>query len=365
MAKDLHDKPFDEGTNAKLAIFRDYLREWLPVFLAREKPIWTTINIFDFFAGPGSDIEGTKGTPLIVLDELLPYHQNIRSKGHKVNLYFNEYDKGKCEKLKAKLASVPSGPYTVSPLASLDFKDAFENEFPKMNAGNCANLLFLDQNGVRHITNDVFRKIIGLRQTDFLFFISSFTIKRFSEQPSIAQYIKLSAEEIEKTNYHNIHRRVLEYYKSMIPKDKEYHLAPFSLKKNANIYGIIFGSGHLLGIEKFLRTCWKIDPERGEANFDIDGDNIIQGQLDLFTGKEKKPKKVDLFEQELEERVLGKTLKTNKDVYLFALKNGFLPKHAKVVIDRLMQQRKIEKCAFKLSHEIFKDSSKPVELRIL
>lgn len=365
MAKDLHDKPFDEGTKAKLAIFRDYLREWLPVFLARENPIWTTINIFDFFAGTGSDVEGTKGTPLIVLDELLPYHQNIKSKGLTVNLYFNEYDKDKCKKLKAKLAAVPSGPYTIAPPDSLDFKDAFEKEFPKMKAGNCANLLFLDQNGVKQITADVFKKIIGLKQTDFLFFISSSTIKRFSEHPSIVQYIQLSAEEIEKTDYHNIHRLVLGYYKSLIPRSQEYHLVPFSLKKNANIYGIIFGSGHVLGFEKFLRSCWKFDPERGTANFDIDGDNITRGQLDLFTGEEKKPKKVDLFEQELEEKVLGKTLKTNKDVYLFALKSGFLPKHAKVVIDRLMQQRKVEKCVFKLSREIFKERFKPVELRIL
>jgi hypothetical protein len=60
MAKDLHETKFDEATNVKLAIYRDYLKEWLPVFLAKEEPIWTTINIFDFFAGPGTDAIGTK-----------------------------------------------------------------------------------------------------------------------------------------------------------------------------------------------------------------------------------------------------------------------------------------------------------------
>ena len=34
---------------------------------------------------------------------------------------------------------------------------------------------FLDQYGIKHITEDVFNKIINLKQTDFLFFISSVT----------------------------------------------------------------------------------------------------------------------------------------------------------------------------------------------
>lgn len=362
MAKDLHDKPFDEGTKAKLAIFRDYLREWLPVFLAPEKPSWKTINIFDFFAGPGSDIEGTIGTPLIVLDELSPYHKNISLKGLSVNLYFNEYYKDKCNKLKASLGAIPLGPYIISPPTSLDFKDAFEKEFLKMNAGNCANLLFLDQNGVKHITEDVFRKIISLKRTDFLFFISSSTIKRFSEHPSIAHYIKLGAEEIEKTHYHNIHRLVLDYYKSLIPQSETYYLAPFSLKKNSNIYGLIFGSGHVYGIEKFLRTCWKVDPERGEANFDIDDDNIDPMQMNWL---KPKPRKVERFEVELKDKILTGRLKTDRDIYLFTLSSGFLPKHSHIVIRRLIKENKVEKTPLDLSHRICKLNATLTELRIL
>jgi len=50
MAKDIHKEPFQESTIAKLAIFRDYLKEWLPVFLAPNTVYWNKINIFDFFA---------------------------------------------------------------------------------------------------------------------------------------------------------------------------------------------------------------------------------------------------------------------------------------------------------------------------
>lgn len=365
MANDIHKAPFDEGTKAKLSIFKDYLKEWLPVFLSKKEIYWNTINVFDFFAGPGADSKGNMGTPLIIIEELKPYLNNIAQKNLNVNLYFNEYDKLKQEELKSKLLPEDgcSIPYSVE-IESLDFKDSFGKQFPKMGDKNCANLLFLDQNGIKHISEDVFSKIINLKRTDFLFFISSSTIKRFSEHPNIMQHIKLSAAEIEKTPYHKIHRLVLDYYRNLIPNNKEYYLASFSLRKNAGVYGLIFGSGHVLGIEKFLATCWSIDKERGEANFDIDDDKIIPGQGDLFTGEVRKPKKVDLFEKDLAERILSQELRTDKDIYLFALTNGFIPAHVRKVVSKLVADKKINKCSLTLSNKVCKSNAVLTELKI-
>ncbi len=36
MNRDLYNKPFDISTKAKLDIFHDYLKEWLPVFLDKK-----------------------------------------------------------------------------------------------------------------------------------------------------------------------------------------------------------------------------------------------------------------------------------------------------------------------------------------
>ena len=59
--KEFHNTPFDEGTKCKLELYQNYLRGWLPVFintLSIER-----IQVFDFFAGPGTDVNGTYGTP--------------------------------------------------------------------------------------------------------------------------------------------------------------------------------------------------------------------------------------------------------------------------------------------------------------
>lgn len=366
MARDIHKSAFDEGTKAKLFIFQLYLREWLPVFLSAKKIYWNTINICDFFAGPGSDSVGNKGTPLLIKDELNFYHDSIIQKRLNVNLYFNEYKKDKYEALKSAL--LPDDEDLRSfmiEVGCLDFKEAFEKKLPILKNRNAANLLFLDQSGIKHINEDIFQQIINLKRTDFLFFISSSTIKRFSEHPNIARYIRMDAAQIEKTPYHQIHRLVLEYYRSLIPLNKEYYLTSFSLKKGAGLYGLIFGSSNVLGIEKFLNTCWKIDPERGEANFDIDSDKIIPGQGDLFTGGVRKPKKVEVFENELKEKILDRELKTDKDVYLFTLNNSFTPAHARKLISTLISEKKIGKCKLDLTNKVCKADSKLITIEVL
>lgn len=141
----------------------------------------------------------------------------------------------------------------------------------------------LDQNGIKQIDQQTFQFIANQKKTDFIFYISSSFINRFSDEESFKKYLSLSKSDFDKRPYHHCHKVVLEYYKNLIPKEKPYYLAPFSIKKGTNIYGLIFGSGHLLGIEKFLKICWSIDPERGEANFDIDSDNINPMAPSLFS----------------------------------------------------------------------------------
>lgn len=365
MAKDIHTKPFDEGTKAKLSIFKDYLKEWLPVFIAKKEIYWNNINIYDFFAGPGSDLTGIKGTPLIILDELETYLETIYEKKLNVNLYFNEYDSSKYFELIESVNNynIKDKPYTIE-FDNLDFKDAYQKKALSMAKSNVTNLVFLDQNGIKHITEDVFKFLINTKRTDFLFFISSSTVKRFCEHPNIMRHINLSIEEVEKKPYYQIHRLILEYYKSLVPSNKELYLAPFSLMKKPNIYGLIFGSSHVLGIEKFLTTCWKIDKDRGEANFDIDNDKIQEGQFDIFSGELEKPKKVEVFEKELADNIVTGLLKTDKEIYLYTITNGFLPSHAKGVINSLIFSNKIEKTNLNLTSKICKREAKLTSIKL-
>lgn len=148
-----------------------------------------------------------------------------------------------------------------------DFKVLFHERMAEMKGG--ANLLFIDQFGIKQVTPDIFKMITSLRQTDFIFFISSSFIRRFKAHESFKKYLDITKMNLDESHPLEVHRVVLNYYKSLIPNNREYYLAPFSIKKGSNIYGLIFGSGHSYGIQKFLRVCWKMDSQTGEVVYQM------------------------------------------------------------------------------------------------
>ncbi len=336
--KDLFEKPFDEGTLHKLQIFEDYFKEWLPVFISRREIIWNTIQIFDFFAGEGKDIKGTDGSPLRIIKILNQNKAQILQNNIKINVVINEFDKDKYDMLIENINSVADRSVYNLELINKDFAIVFTEYYESMK--QTANFLFLDQNGIKQITENIFSKLIALKQTDFLFFISSSFIKRFSELEEFRKYFNFSKEELEGKSYYHIHRFVLSYYRSMIPATKEYFLSPFSIKKPAGIYGLIFGSNHTLGIEKFLHVCWRHDKLRGEANYDIDKEGIDIKQPGLFPELDV-PSKKQVFSENLSRKILSRELKSDREVYLFTLNEGFLLKEANLILKQLSKEGKI------------------------
>lgn len=82
---------FDETTKTKLRLYSEYLREWFPVFARGHEH--TSINIIDFFAGPGKDSKGHPGSPLIALTEADNYKEDYLKNSRAVNFYFYDQDK--------------------------------------------------------------------------------------------------------------------------------------------------------------------------------------------------------------------------------------------------------------------------------
>ena len=341
MTKDFHDEPFDAGTIKKLEIFRGYIREWLPVFLATNKG-YNNVALYDFFAGPGKDAKGVKGSPLIIIGEMKGYLEDNtkpHAQGINVSIYFNDDNKSKYVELhKTGKAEEASALFSVE-VENKDFGDAFEAKFPVISAPHTANLIILDQSGVKHVTEDVFRKLIDCKTTDILFFTSSAIIKRFAGEQAVTRYFPgISREKIKELEAGYIHRFVCDYYRGLIPAGKEYYLAPFSIKKDANVYGVIFGTNSLRGLEKFLNVCWKLDPKTGEANYNIDGDTAWEG--DTLFPEDNVIQKKDDFRSSLIAELKKKSL-TNKELYRYCLENGFLPKYVNEILKTLRKDGKL------------------------
>ena len=331
-------KAFDDATQLKLDIYREYIQEWLPVFIET----WNgDINIFDFFSGPGQDSNAASGSPLIAINSCKKFVGSLTNKQKRVHIFFSDSKKKNISQLDEILRNISLPDQIRVKTTNESFNVAFMRQLKQMNGA--ANLIFMDQCGIKEVTSVIFKELIALNRTDFLFFISSSYFKRFRESEEFKNRLDVTGYISSETNFSDSHRLIASYYRSLVPVDSKYYVAPFSLKKGSNIYGLVFGSSNLLGIQKFLRICWKIDPERGEANFDIDED-ALPGQndnLDLFRDNVN-AKKVTNFHRRLEERLLAGHLKSDKDVFIFALQSGFIPtKHAKEIVIKLISQKSL------------------------
>ncbi|RMG20653.1 MAG: three-Cys-motif partner protein TcmP, partial [Bacteroidetes bacterium] len=157
MSKNIHSSPFDEGTLTKLKIFEKYLTEWLPVFLAPRKVRWKKVGIYDFFAGPGVDVEKNHGSPIIILETIKNAVYNgvsamdcIIDKNLQVQIYLNEYNTEKFFQLEKNISPYKKElDYISIKVDNRDFQSALEIQWNNICDNDAANLLFLDQNGIK------------------------------------------------------------------------------------------------------------------------------------------------------------------------------------------------------------------------
>ena len=352
-SRNLHREAFDEHTQEKLAIYKDYLEVFLRVFMNTTRV--ARIQIFDFFAGPGSDPEGNPGSPLITLSSVRKIRHETPSCQAVFRLYFNEIDPNKYEQLKARLAEeIPDNSLSIQ-TDCLDFPEAFNSQFPTMDRS--ANLVFLDQNGCKQVSKEVFGKLAGLQMTDTIFFVASSMANRFRELKEIRQHLPLIDSDFEHMNGANVHRIITAAYKRWIPKGRQYYMGSFSFRKRSNVYGLVFGSSHPCGLDKFLTVAWN---HGGDADFDIDDDHLVPDELCLFE-EFNKPKKVALFQKALSEKILAGEIRTYEDIYLFSLEFGCLARHSQEGLKKMVSDGTLQRQKFAVSYAAWtKQEKRPI-----
>lgn len=351
-----HSEPYDAGTLTKLKIFELYIQEWIPVFTSRPEPPFSEIHIFDLFSGPGTDAVGVPGSPLRILAQLKQYQQKGVAGWSKVKIgvHLSDADATKVQTLSRIVASsewqVPGVTPSVQPRR---FREALEVHRSVLENKRAAKLLILDQFGVDEITEDVFRALIRFPVTDFIFFLSSSTLHRFRDHPAIK--IKIERPE----NSYDVHRAAFDHFRKLAGNDA--FLGRFSIRKRSNIYGLIFGSKHPLGVHKFLDVAWGNDQIAGEANFDIDRENVGSDEM-LLALPELRPRKIQEFEADLENAIRAGKMRSEADLIRFAIEAGMTCQHCTPVVQKLKASRAIA-CDFRTPN--VRQFSKPRDFRLI
>jgi three-Cys-motif partner protein len=352
MAKNINKTVFDEATILKLDIFGECFEEWFPVFL--HSPWYKKLYIFDFFAGSGKDLENNSGSPLILLDKAKGKDRKYCLNAEKeIKFLFNEGLEDKSNELKQNLTfhiekckqeNDCAGCNYKCSILNYNFQDIFSNPgimniFKNKDFGK---FILLDQYGFSQIDEHIFSQLISYTKTDFIFFISSSFISRFREHPNTTKYIDTSKINFENIRPNEIHRAVANYFRDLVPAGKEYYLHHFSIRKEekkGNYYGLIFGSNHTLGMEKFLKVCWKHDAFSGEANYNIDN-NFEEGTL--FFHPENNIKKNTVLEK-IKQLILSGEIADNIAGLKFAMHNGCEPNLFTTAVRKLEKDKLIER----------------------
>jgi len=321
---DIHKADFDEGTEIKLNIYRQYLSAWIPVF---PKSGAKSIQICDYFSGPGHDASGSPGSPMIAMSLIKEHRATLGSAGTKVILRLNDMDQSKAstlsQVLKTEIDTHSLGGLVDLRITSRDFSEIYEEEAGEIQRLSVPSFIFMDQYGIKHVTEPVFTSLCRLRRTDFMFFVSSSAFKRFAQEEEFLKYHpKINRDEIKECEPAHIHRKIREYYQAMVPLNCETMVYSFTIKKDKNIYGLIFCTSHPLGAEKFINVAWKENGQNGEANFDLDNDDGA-AQLLIFGGKRLTKK--ESFEKLLRDQIISGTISTNKEAYQLCLAEGIPP----------------------------------------
>ena len=328
MAKDMHKKSFDENTMLKLEIFEECFEEWLPVFV--HSPFIDKVLIYDLFAGSGMDKDGVAGSPLILLDVARRYCQSV---GKPVEFMFNEYLTPKYQILqeniethleKCRQECVDYKCKLAIDCTNKDFQSFRENDEFLRNLSNpkLGKFVILDQYGFKQVEESVFTTLVNSPHTDFIFFITSSNISRFKNHEYVKKYIDTENIDFDSMDQKNCHRLIVnQFFKRLIPKDRKYYIHQFTIKKGANYYGLVFCTGHSLGMEKFLKVCWNHDKLSGESNCNIDND-FEEGELfytEVNTNKLQKVKKL------IKEKIFTGEITNNLQGMEFCLTHGCQP----------------------------------------
>lgn len=342
--KDLHDEPFDESTIAKLEIFEDYAQAWIPTFVMQGKPV---ICIFDFFAGTGYDKSGVPGSPIRLLKKIQEQKGHLFQKNVSIILYLNEFEPNKrqqrkFEQLKESCKDFMGKDKSLANKVDIKlFNEDFETLFPKLSKSieKYPSLVYLDQNGIKYLSDKYFLELEKTKQTDFLYFVSASHFWRFGESKEFKMHLEIDMTEAKKHGYKHIHRNVTEQLRKKLPQNTELKLYPFSLKKGANIHGVIFGAKHPRAVEKFLTIGWKRNGVNGDANFDIDED---AGKAQRVLFGEQKLTKIESFKKHVRQLVLTRQLTNNFDLLAYTYAAGHIGKHASDCLLEMKRNKEID-----------------------
>jgi len=361
-----------DHSKAKVELYTNYLSTYLNI-LSRTRFV-DKIHIFDLMCGEGIYADGSKGSPIIAMEKIKTHYFSNNESCPDINVWFNDFDRSRIDKEKFKIERVEdicskifkpknvNVEYTRKDYSEISVKVI---EIIKSFNKNERLLLFIDPYGYKEIKLDQIKNYLLGGKTELILFLPISFMSRVANK-SLSEDLFPGGEPLREFLFplfksdKNITAFTKPYpfinqLKELLRKyliNESIFVDTYTIQRDEqNVYCLFFFTPNALGFEKMLYTKWTMDEEQGK------GFRLNSEQNSLFS-------EVDISEypDKLKKFIEADKIKTNSDLYLFGLQNGFLPKHTNQVLKKWQNEFEnfkvyekdgsvIKKGAFYISYE--------------
>lgn len=360
-----------DHSKAKVLLLQKYLEKYLNIIA--NDGYTQKINVFDLFCGEGIYENEGEGSPLAILRTLKDLHFINKAKHKeiiKVDLYFNDKDEFKIDKLKSIIADkkLHYPDFGKIIFRSKDYKEIVDNLSTYIqNLQNEKAFVFIDPYGYKEVRVSEIKKLLQSKKSEVLLFLPTQFMYRFDEKGTPEALIQIIEELVDFKNWkpNSSVYQFIDQFKGAL-KDylgSDFFVDTFTIEKDAaTVFCLFFFSSHIRGFEKMLETKWQIDDDEGKGwSYEKTGN--------LFADF-----KTNLLEEKLINLISTNIKINNGTIYETTLRNGFLPTHTVEVFNSLQskgrlevlsdKEEKVRKGAFYINYDNYKNSPEKVYFKI-
>jgi three-Cys-motif partner protein len=262
----------EDHTEAKHRLYKRYLDAWWPIFLQQR---WVSrVTYVDAFAGPGEYKRGEEGSPVFALDRLLNHDARARMglTRDRVTLIFIEEDKKRRDHL-FRLLVRKFGPLEALPVTVHVERGRAERDTMRLldetGAWGHPILTIFDSWGNVGVPWGDLKRIASNRSSEFIVtFGPNWFSRRENQEPEKldvifggSQYWQPSNDDLTSTDRW---REWLDAYRDAIRRaGHDYALTFQVMPKTGQPLYLVYGTGHVLGVNAFKEAMWKVDTSDG------------------------------------------------------------------------------------------------------
>lgn len=358
---------------AKVRLLGEYLKRYLNIIT--NDGFTKRIKIYDLFCGEGVYENGGEGSPIVALKEVKNVHfinAAKRTVFPKLDCHFNDLDPDKIVKVKQAILdkSLYYPQYGDIEYSSIDYQQ-FHSQLltvlTKFKANNEKAFIFIDPYEYKHIKANQIKSLIASGNAEVLLWLPTQFMYRFATNGTpiaLKDFITEILPDFEQSKPETVWHFVASLkdgFQAFLGEN--YFVDTFTIQKDSNtVFCLFFFTSHIKGFEKMLEAKWEIDTEQGK------GWNFWGNQHSLFHELRTNP-----LEEKLKIYLSG-TERCNGELYVYILKQGFLPKHANEIFASWQDAggltvstsdgKPARKKSFYIAYNHYKDDFKKVTLKM-